>query len=248
MHFSWNRDLYPNPKNLFLILKSLSPNVVSKRREVSGVFENLNFKQQKTQTKVSILAPMTRSLIQRVITWIGTGIIDIQFLSEKTFRSQILRNYTSGGRFNLRQRTVELGCLVLSELGYQKSLFNQDFFHSLGLRFFQRFQVDPKQIFIDFERNYRISFKTIRHINSKKKKDLALNSGIQTNQILTKNDEFCIPRLLVIKQPFFDDWSVTYAFLYIKILVTTTQIISLAFDQIMLESFGIQIPGLLTIN
>ena len=77
MHFSWSRDLYPNPKNLFLIPKSLSPNVVSKRREVSGVFENLNFKQQKTQTKVSILAPMTRSLIQRVITWIGTGIIDI---------------------------------------------------------------------------------------------------------------------------------------------------------------------------
>ena len=48
-----------------------------------------------------------------------------------------------------------------------------------------------------------------------KKKKLALNSGIQTNQILTKNDEFCIPRLLLIKSPYFDDWFVIYAlFLY----------------------------------
>ena len=34
------------------------------------------------------------------------------------------------------------------------------------------------------------------HINAKKiNKKLALNSGIQTNQILTNDDEVCIPRL-----------------------------------------------------
>ena len=36
------------------------------------------------------------------------------------------------------------------------------------------------------------------HINSKKNKKLALNSGIQTYQILTNDDEVCIPSLFSI--------------------------------------------------
>ena len=57
------------------------------------------------------------------------------------------------GRFNLRQRTVELG--------YQKKFFNQGFFDKLGFGIFQQFKVDQNQIFVEFSRSYRITFNII---------------------------------------------------------------------------------------